>query len=165
MLQQRGANARNVRAVTRNRALADLRPRDLERNLRELVVFADTESFRKLAEAFKRVRNIARDLPQATPDDSASLRAALKEPAELALVDAIDERAPAIEAAVLEGGAFRAAYAAAAGFEPIVAKFFNEVFVMTDDMPLRHARLALMKRLESLILRLGDISEIVAPES
>jgi len=33
---------------------------------------------------------------------------------------------------------------------------------MVDDAKLRTARLALMKRLESLILRLGDISEIVA---
>jgi hypothetical protein len=30
---------------------------------------------------------------------------------------------------------------------------------------LREARLRLMKRLEQLILQLGDISEIVAPES
>jgi glycyl-tRNA synthetase beta subunit len=36
---------------------------------------------------------------------------------------------------------------------------------MADDPKLREARLRLMKRLEGLILRLGDISEIVAPES
>jgi glycyl-tRNA synthetase beta subunit len=36
------------------------------------------------------------------------------------------------------------------------------VFVMTDDASLRTARLRLMKRLEQLILHLGDISEIVA---
>ena len=32
---------------------------------------------------------------------------------------------------------------------------------MADDAVLRDARLGLMKRLESLILQLGDISEIV----
>ena len=36
---------------------------------------------------------------------------------------------------------------------------------MTDDPTLRQARLRLMKRLEQLILQLGDISEIVATES
>jgi glycyl-tRNA synthetase beta subunit len=36
---------------------------------------------------------------------------------------------------------------------------------MTDDQALRHARLRLMKQLESLVLQLGDISELVAPES
>jgi len=38
------------------------------------------------------------------------------------------------------------------------------VFVMADDLALRQARLRLMKRLEQLILQLGDISEIVAAE-
>ena len=47
-------------------------------------------------------------------------------------------------------------------FGPAVDKFFTDVFVMVDDQRLRTARLALMKRLESLILRLADISEIVA---
>ena len=35
---------------------------------------------------------------------------------------------------------------------------------MSDDARLRQARLRLMKRLELLILQLGDISEIVASE-
>ena len=55
--------------------------------------------------------------------------------------------------------------AGAAQFEPAVARFFNEVFVMTDDAAVRQARLGLMKQLEQLILQLGDISEIVASES
>ena len=52
-----------------------------------------------------------------------------------------------------------------ATIEPAVARFFKEVFVMTDDVALRQARLRLMKRLEQVILQLGDISEIVATES
>ena len=38
----------------------------------------------------------------------------------------------------------------------------QDVFVMVEDKTLRTARLALMKKLETLILQLGDISEIVA---
>ena len=38
------------------------------------------------------------------------------------------------------------------------------VVPLSDDVGLRQARLRLMKRLELLILQLGDISEIVATE-
>ena len=62
------------------------------------------------------------------------------------------------------GGSYRAAFAEAARFGPTVAKFFDDVLVMAEDPKLREARLALMKRLEGLILQLADISEIV-PES
>jgi len=44
-------------------------------------------------------------------------------------------------------------------------RFFTDVFVMVDDQTLRTARLALMKRLEGLILQLADVSEIVAEKS
>jgi len=62
------------------------------------------------------------------------------------------------------GNGYREAYLEASKFEPSVAKFFSDVFVMADDLVLRQARLRLMKRLEQLILQLGDISEIVAAE-
>ena len=62
------------------------------------------------------------------------------------------------------GAGFRDAYVEASELEPVVARFFEEVFVMSDDARLRQARLRLMKRLELLILQLGDISEIVATE-
>ena len=163
-LQQRGADARNVRAVLGARLMADLRPADLELNLKELAGFAETESFRKLAEAFKRVRNIARDAGDAVaaPGD---LKAALKEPAELALLAEIDKRERIIADAIGSRRDYRAAYTEAAAFEPAVATFFKDVLVMADDRRLREARLGLLKRLEHLILQLGDISEIVAPES
>ena len=163
VLTQRGWRLQNVRAVTRARAFADLRPAVIERSLRELAGFAETESFRQLAEAFKRVRNIARELDG--PGAGADLRTVLKEPAEVALLDEIERREPAIVGAARAGQHFKAAYAEAAAFQPAVARFFTEVFVMAEDAALREARLRLMKRLESLILELGDISEIVAAES
>jgi glycyl-tRNA synthetase beta chain len=165
VLCERGATVRNVRAVASGRALEDVRPRDLERNLAELVSFAETEPFRKLAEAFKRVRNIARELPEADVLDPAELAKALVEPAERALFDEITRRRDVIERAAASGSGYRAAYTEAAGFEPVVAKFFDDVFVMAEDAKVRRARLGLMKQLEQLILQLGDISEIVAPES
>ena len=43
-------------------------------------------------------------------------------------------------------------------------KFFDDVMVMADDPAVREARLRLMRQLESLILQLADVSEMV-PQS
>lgn len=173
VLEQRGFDVRNVRAMSgasRAVPLQEIRPAQALQMLEVLPEFTESEDFRKLATAFKRVRNIAREL-----DDSEftraelaqpALRKALKEPAELALADEIDRRQPVIEGVLSSGVGFRKALAEAAAFGPSVDRFFTEVFVMTEDPALRMARLRLMKRLERLILQLGDISEIVAqPES
>ena len=116
-----------------------------------------------------RLRNIARDYPAteyaADEAQGKALGTLLEEPAEKALVAEIDTRRVAIERAAKEGRGYREAYAEASKFEPVVARFFEEVFVMTDDQALRKARLRLMKRLETVILQLGDISEIVTTES
>ena len=59
----------------------------------------------------------------------------------------------------------RMAFGEAATLAPAVAKFFDDVLVMAEDARLREARLRLMKRLETLILQLADVSEIVPEES
>jgi glycyl-tRNA synthetase beta chain len=48
-----------------------------------------------------------------------------------------------------------------AGLRAAVDRFFIEVFVMADDVRVRHARLTLMADLRDLILHLADISEII----
>jgi glycyl-tRNA synthetase beta chain len=161
VLESRGGDRRNVRAVLAARSDNGAVPvvESLD-NVRALPEFTASEQFQQLATAFKRVRNIARELDEAAP--AADLRKALREPAEIALLDELEQRQPLIERAIRDGRDFKQAYGEASKFEPAVARFFNEVFVMTDDAPLRAARLRLMKRLEQLILQLGDISEIVA---
>ena len=59
------------------------------------------------------------------------------------------------------GENYRRAFAEASKCGPAVDRFFTEVFVMAKNERLRSARLCLMKRLERLILKLGDVSEIV----
>lgn len=166
VLETRGADRRNVRAVLSG--AADLPVAHLSANLAALPEFAGSASFRQLATAFKRVRNIARELTDeefATQErEGAALGSLLKEPAELALLAELDKRSAVIAQAVKTGTGYREAYLEASKFEPAVAKFFTDVFVMADDLTLRQARLRLMKRLEQLILQLGDISEIVAVE-
>lgn len=161
VLVARGADRRNVRAVLASGTTRAVQ--DLEANVTALPSVASSDSFRALATAFKRVRNIARELPE-DAGGSAALGTVLVEPAELALLAEIDKRQAVIEQAVATGSGYKEAYQEAAKFEPAVAKFFTDVFVMAEDPALRQARLQLMKRLERLILQLGDISEIVAAE-
>jgi len=166
VLEQRGFDVRNVRAVTPAAAVAEIRPLDALRKLQVLPEFTGSPEFRQLATAFKRVQNIARELPDAeferAETGASDLRGALREPAELGLFDEMEQRRAAIEHAVASGTAFRAALVAAAGIGPAVDRFFTDVFVMVDDAQLKQARLRLMKRLERLILQIADISEIVA---
>jgi glycyl-tRNA synthetase beta chain len=164
VLEQRGFDVRNVRAVTAGSAAA-ISPLQARRKVEVLPEFATSPDFQQLAILFKRVRNIAKNLDaSAESADGAPDREALTEPAAIALLAEIDERQPVIDAAVRAGQGYRQAFAEAAKLGPAVAKFFDDVLVMADDPRLRNARLRLMKRLESLILQLADVSEIV-PES
>jgi glycyl-tRNA synthetase beta chain len=165
VFEQRGADIRNVRAVVGHNG--DLMPLTVRRRLDVLPEFTETADFKQLAELFKRVRNIARHLPE---DDVAAADAAnrpldaLTEPAELGLLDEITRRRPVIDRAVAAGDGFRKAFAEAAAFAPAVSRFFDDVMVMADDPAVREARLRLLRRLEALILQLADVSEMV-PQS
>jgi glycyl-tRNA synthetase beta chain len=164
VLEQRGYDARNVRAVTH--AGIATSPLVARRKLEALPAVVETAEFQQLATAFKRVRNIARELDDASFDAAEKahpdLATLLTEPAEQALLAEIDARRAVIEQAAVQGQGFGAAFAEAAGVGPAVDRFFTDVFVMADDAGLRQARLRLMKRLERVILKLADVAEIVA---
>ena len=163
VLEQRGYDVRNVRAVTHG-SLAEVSPMVARRKLEALPEFTDSPEFRQLAVLFKRVGNILRTAPPDSGDPNRTrplLRDTLVEPAERALYDEIEARRPVIETAVKNGSGFRQAFAEAAAFGPSVAKFFDDVLVMAEDPTLRDARLRLLTRLEALILQLADVSELV----
>ena len=168
VLEQRGSDVRNVRAVTHG-ALDRLSPLHLRRLLAVLPEFTETEDFRTLALVFKRVRNIAKTMPDDEFDrlvpQAAALAGVLTEPAELTLAAEIAARRDTIRTAADSGTAFREALAEAAKYGPSVATFFDDVLVMADDPAVRQARLFLMKALERQILQLADVSEIVPQES
>ena len=169
LLEERGFDIRNVRAVTHQQSLDDLRPLDARRKLEVLPEFTESPDFRQLATLFKRVKNIARELPDAefdVTDGGAETphEQVLTEPAERALLDEVTRRRSVIEEAVGSGENFCAAFTEAAAFGPAVDRFFTEVFVMVDDARVRQARLRLMKRVERLLLQLADVSEIVREE-
>ena len=159
VLEQRGYDTRNVRAVTHGN-VADLSPLVAKRKLETLPEFTESGDFKQLAVLFKRVKNIAKNLEASAPD----LGGTLTEPAEKALAAEVDRLKPAIEAAVASGTGYRQAFAEAAKTGPAVATFFDDVMVMAEDVKLRDARLRLLKRLEDLVLKLADVSEIVPEE-
>jgi len=169
LLEQRGFDVRNVRAVLQARAIEDVSPLTARQMLEVLPEFTGTPEFRQLAVAFKRVKNIATELtPEAFDEAEGSgppLGDALREPAERALLEELSRRRPVIEHVLADGRDYRRAFAEAAGFGPAVDRFFTDVFVMVDDPALRRARLRLVTHLARLILTLADISEIPQTES
>lgn len=166
VLEQRGFDGRNVRAVLQETGFEHLSPSDALKRLEALPEFTDSADFQKLAVAFKRVKNIARELPDAehaaAEKSDSPLEQLLKAPAETALLQELRQRAPVIDSVLKSGEDSRRAFVEAAQFGPAVDRFFTEIFVMVEDPLLRKARLRLMKRLEQLILRIADISEIVS---
>ena len=156
-LTQRGVRVEIVSAIHNSGHGFERSPLEASRVAAALTSMRSSKEFATLAALFKRVRNIARELP----DNASRDLSALTEPAEVALRSEIERRRQTIESAA-RAGDYTGAFAEASKFAPAVEKFFTDVFVMVDDEELRTARLALMKSLESLILQTADISQVAA---
>jgi glycyl-tRNA synthetase beta chain len=160
LLERRGYRPDEVRAVTYHWAF----PREALRRLEALAQVRSTLDFVGLAVLFKRVKNITKDFKgsAASVDE---LRQRLKEPAELALVDALARTQPGISEAI-ERGRYADAMRSIAGLREPVDRFFIDVLVMADDEELREARLTLLTTLKQGIQFVaGDISEIAPDET
>jgi glycyl-tRNA synthetase beta chain len=162
LFEQRGFDVRNIRAVV-PQSLERFDMVEAKKKLEALAQMSGSDALRGVATLFKRVKNITKDVSAGSAVGTDSLKASLKEPAELALLAEVDARTPAITRAA-QRAEYREAFAAIAAFQPVVAKFFDDVLVMAEDEHLRSARLALVARLRDLILDIADISEI-APEA
>jgi glycyl-tRNA synthetase len=123
------------------------RPAVADRFLAQLATLAGDPAFRTVAAAIQRARRI---VPAGTrPGYDA---AQLKEPAELALHEAVRALPPVADPAGL---------AAAAGpLAAAVDRFFGEVFVMADDPALRATRLGLLAEVRDLGADLLDWAEL-----
>jgi glycyl-tRNA synthetase beta chain len=152
-LEQRGFPLEVARAATSMRDMRPLRARRLADALR---VMRASDDFQALAVLFKRVKNIAKELPAQGPLD----RSVLTEPAEQALLAELDARRPRVEQ-LSSAHDYKKAFIEIAALRATVDRFFTDVFVMVDDARVRTARLTLMAELRDLILDLADISEIV----
>jgi glycyl-tRNA synthetase beta chain len=159
LFEQRGFDVRNIRAVVPH-SLERVDMVEARKKLEALAQMSGSEALRGVATLFKRVKNITKDVAPHSAVSSDGLKSSLREPAELALLSEVEARAPGIQRAA-QRAEYRQAFAAIAAFQPVVAKFFDDVLVMADDETLRTARLALVARLRDLILDIADISEIV----
>ncbi len=157
LLEQRGYDVRNVRAVLHG-GIERVSPLEARLKLEALAQMGGSEALLGVATLLKRVKNITKGVGDA--GDWPAIRTRLVEPAEQALWSQVDARAPGIRNAAA-GGDYREAFAGIAGLQPAVAKFFDDVLVMTDNESLREARLALVAALRDLVLGIADISEIV----
>jgi len=162
VLEERGFDRRNVRAVTWEN-FDDLRPAEVGAKLDALPAFASSADFIQLATAFKRVKNIARELKGDAPFALESLAEHLHESAERELLKGLVERGPAVRDAAAKQN-FRAALTLLSQLGPTVDRFFVDVLVMADDPTLRRARLSLMSHLRDAVRNIADLSEVVADE-
>ena len=162
LLEKRGHAADTIRAV--KRFLLQM-PADALARAEALGDARKTPGFESLASLFKRVKNITRDFKATatTPSGWADIRAALKEPSELALLTELEQRWGSIEKA-LQQKQFLEAMNQLAPLHARVDTFFTDVLVMVEEPALREARLALLSTLRDTVLQTGgDISEI-APD-
>ncbi|MBP1633846.1 MAG: glyS [Acidobacteria bacterium] len=156
LFQQRGFGYDEVNAVAGARRGFVDGPFDARLRLEALQKVRASAEFEALAVAFKRVKNLAREL---TGEPSASA-GRLTEPAERALLQEYETRGEAIRAAAA-ARQYVEAFRLASGFRAPLDRFFTDVFVMVEDESLRTERLSLVWRLHHLMLDLADISEIV----
>jgi glycyl-tRNA synthetase beta chain len=155
LLEQRGFDIRSVRAVL-HRGIEQVSPLEARRKLEALTQMSGSPALLGVASLLKRVKNITKGVGAGA---SAPDGALLIEPAEQALLAAVNQAGPAIRAAAATGD-YRKAFADIGTLQPAVAKFFDDVLVMAEDERLRAARLALVATLRDLILEIADISEI-----
>jgi len=156
LFQQRGFAYDEVNAIAGSRRGLVAVPLDARLRLEALNKVRASADFEALAVAFKRVKNLSREL-KAGPVETLDR---LTEPAEVALLEEYRTRGEAVRSAAARRD-YAEAFRQASLFRPAVDRFFTDVFVMVDDAALRDQRLTLLWRLHDLILDLADISEIV----
>ena len=143
-------------------AIGSAAPADIDARVRAIETFRATPAAVSLSRASKRCSNLLRKADAG--DVAASVDAArLVEPAEKALVEALDAARPDVDAALGAGDYERAMTRTAALAGP-VDRFFDEVMVMDEDAALRANRLALLAALADLANRTADLSRLAPDE-
>ena len=131
-------------------------PSHVFQRLEVLRGFRQTTGGATLAEANKRIRNILRKAEDTTCDLNPEL---LSEPAEQALAARVAALRPEVEQLCRERQYEQAMERLATLAEP-VAKFFDDVLVMAEELELRHNRLRLLRDVRELFLTIADLSRL-----
>jgi len=152
MLADEGVDGRLFEAVA---AVQPATLPDLEARIQAVQAFMTLPEAESLAAANKRIRNILKKAKDAIPEsvDAGMLR----EDAEKALFQTLEEMRQKVEPLLAERD-YGAALKALSGLRDAVDRFFDDVMVNVDDAALRANRLALLRNLSGLFLRVADIS-------
>lgn len=123
-----------------------------------LQAFISTEDGKNLHAGFKRAANILKKEGVVDAGDAGVL-GYTPEPAEAALIAAVDAAQPKAEAAIAAED-FAGAMAALASLRGPIDAFFDDVTVNDDDPAKRNARLSLLARFRDTVNRVADFSRI-----
>jgi glycyl-tRNA synthetase beta chain len=166
VLQQRGAAYDEVNAVVP----AEATVRDLDRlapstalaRAAAVAQARQSQEFVELAELFKRVKNISKDVAAdraGWADLTEFANTTSSDDAERALIRHAATHAIVIHEAEAEGR-YLDALKEIAALRPFVARYFEDVLVMAENMAVREKRLQLMAGLRDMVLEIADISEV-----
>lgn len=155
VLRERGFSANEVEAVLTSHVD---RLHDIVERLEAVQAFAALPESVTLAEANKRITNILKKNGAVT---GAPIEALLTEDAERTLFAAITRVRPEIDAAFAARD-FAGTLKTLAQLRDDVARFFDDVMVMDEDLALRNNRLALLSVLHGMMNRVADISKLAA---
>lgn len=132
-------------------------PYDFDRRLKALVAFRKLPQAASLSAANKRISNILRQAPASVASmvDVSQLHDA----AEKQLYDVVSRLAKDVEP-LWQRREYEPALLRLAQLREPIDVFFDKVMVMIDDVPLRDNRLALVKQVNDLFLRVADLSKL-----
>ena len=154
--QDRGYTANEVEAVlSLNPVAIALIPKQLE----AVRAFSALPEAASLAAANKRIANILRQAESKGESFADADVSALKEPAEIALFEALQAASRSAKP-LYDSGDFSGYLKTFASLKNPVDSFFDKVMVMADDKKLRENRLALLTDMRKAMNRFSDISKL-----
>lgn len=130
---------------------------DLDQRIKACQAFRSLPEAASLAAANKRISNILKKTDETIPDQVDVSR--LVDDAEKQLATVLDDLNSEV-VPLMEAGNYTPALTRLAALRDSVDAFFDEVMVMVDDDTLRANRLALLRKLSSLFLRVADLSRL-----
>lgn len=152
--QETGVEADLIEAVLATRPTRLL---DIDKRIQACRAFRELPEAASLAAANKRIANILKKTDQAIPENVDSAR--LEEDAERQLAQQLAGLHRKV-VPLMDSGDYTPALKELAGLREAVDAFFDKVMVMVEDDALRANRLALLKNLGNLFLRVADLSRL-----
>ena len=152
--QDKGVDTDLIDAVLATRPTRLL---DLDRRIKACQAFRSLPEASSLAAANKRISNILKKTDEDIPGQVDISQ--LVDNAEKELATVLNELNTEV-VPLMEAGDYTPALTRLAALRESVDAFFDEVMVMVDDDALRANRLALLRNLSSLFLRVADLSRL-----